>query len=285
MLKLKYLFKIIISLFAAIVISCSISSCKSENIVSPVQQDTSTNFKYPFTNNSNWFHTTRNFVFNIRPDSIKHYFNTDTLIENGFSVLKNDTVINGVTYKIYKTDHSSTAHAYTSIEYFRQIDSGLLCSSTNVEGTGFGPFSLNGSHILYNGKSFEDIRTLINFASGDNSENQIAPDLKCLQFPIVPGLMWFFRKIDAITDQYKKYLSYETVNSLTGNFNCIKIQRQNLLGGIPDTNIVLFDFYSKVGILKRDYHLKNIQYTNSMGQVLGYFDVKDEVVLNSYFIQ
>ena len=280
--KPEFCMKLIIILLFTI----CLYSCKNSDPVSPSQPDTSTNFKYPLTANSNWFHTTKDFVFNIRPDSIRYHLSADTLIENGFSILKNDTVINGITYKIFKTDHSSTAHAYTSLEYFRQADTGLVSASVSFEGNGFGPYRPSSSIFVYNQKVFHSIHDIVDYASANSNNNSlVTQELKCIAYPIVPGQSWFFRKVDTITDQYKSFQNYILTSCPAGTFNCMVIKRQNIYGGIPDTNTVLLDYYSKIGMIKRDYTIKNVAYTSSTGQVIGYFDIKDDVILNSYFIQ
>ncbi|CAN5594400.1 hypothetical protein BH10BAC5_BH10BAC5_07400 [soil metagenome] len=280
---------VVINIIFLISISLSsviFSSCKSDNSVTPVQQDTATNFRYPLTANSNWFHTTKDFVFNIRPDSIRHYFNQDTLTENGFSILKNDTTVNGISYKIFKTDHSSSAHAYTSLEYFRQSDSGLYCSAYFLDGNGFGPYRPGSDRIHFNGKKFNNTIELINYASGISSDNILTDqEYKCIAYPMTPGFSWFFKKIDAITDQFKVFHDYSLQTTAAGTFNCMVIQRKNIYGGVPDSNTILLDYYSKIGMLKRDYTIRNVAYTNASGQIIGYFDIKDEVNLNTYFVQ
>ena len=283
---LRLCVRLMIVMLISLSISICVSSCKNDNPITPVQQDTATNFRYPLTENSNWFHTTKDLIFNIRPDSIRYHLSTDTTVENGFTILKNDTVINGITYKILKTDHSSVVHAYTNLEFFRQTDSGLVTSSANFQGTGFGPFRASQSKFEYNGNKFSELSSLILFASGESMESKsVLTEYNCLRFPIIPGEEWKFRKVDEVNTQYKKYLNYETVSSPAGSYNCIKIRRENFIGSTLDTNTILYDYYSRIGMVKRDYLIKNISYLNSMGQVIGYFDIKDEVILNTYLIQ
>jgi hypothetical protein len=66
----------------------------------------------------------------------------------------------------------------------------------------------------------------------------------------------------------------------SGIYNCIKIQRSNYTNGIKDSNFVWFDYFSKIGMVKRSYTRKNNPvYFN--GNIIGYYDVGHEVVLNS----
>lgn len=279
----KFSFKLFFFIFAGVVFySCT----KSDDIIiSPV--DNSTNFKYPYSLNTNWFFTTTpNYTFH--PDSVRNYISLlDTAIETGYAIWKNDTIINGVTARALKSNHTSTSHAFNTVEFYVQTDTGLVNVGYDEDyGPGFGPYRPGASgQFLYQGKYFSSLSDLRHRVFSEISLGDAVPDaIKCISYPIVEGQEWFFRNtsISPLQTQRKKYLNYEQVQTPAGTYNCIKIQRRNYTGSpqVLDTNYISFDYFSKVGMIKRSYKVKNIPFTLS-GSVIGYIDIGQEVILNS----
>ena len=114
-------------------ISCSEDSVNPENI----PQD---NFTYPFSINSFWYYGTRNFVTNLRPDSLSSVFSTDTISGYGGATFLKDTIINNDTLRLFRNSHSDESHSHTTLELFKQTDSGLIRHAFYSDGTNFGPF-------------------------------------------------------------------------------------------------------------------------------------------------
>lgn len=258
-------------------------SC-SKNDDAIVSPETPDNFTYPFTLNSTWFYkTTPSYIFH--PDSVRQYIpDLDTAIESGYTFWKNDTIYSGVNARVLRGNHSSTAHAYSTTEFYVQTDTGLVSVGyTDDYGPGFGPFRPSqNSAFSYNGINYFSVKDFLLKMSVDFASNAKVNSIK---YPITQNMEWFFRSIGTIQTQRKKYLGFETVQTPAGTFNCIKIQRKNYTGNpeVLDTNYISYDYFSKSGMIKRSLIVKNNPYYHN-GEVIGYFDIVQDVVLNSYNI-
>jgi len=279
----KLFFKTVCLLLAGLTIySCSKNE---DSIVAPVSPE---NFKYPYSINSNWFFTTTPYYI-FHPDSVSNYItDLDTAIETGYAVWKNDTVIEGINARVLRTNHTSTAHAYNTTECYVQTDTGLVNLSFDSDGVSFGPFRPNPNYtLLYNGKNYSSIGELKQEFFSESqiiTDNSVLNNYNCIKYPIVENTEWFFRytSLNPVQLQRKKYLSYEQVQTPAGIYNCIKIQRKGYRGNpeVPDTNYNSMDYFSKVGMVKRSFALKNIAFVYK-GALIGYFDIGQEVILNS----
>lgn len=276
----KFLFKIFFVFFASVLFySCSNNE---DTIVTPSAPE---NFTYPFTVNSNWFYkTTPSYIFH--PDSVRAYVtDLDTAIESGFTFWKGDTIYNGINARILRGNHSSTAHAYDTEEFYVQTDTGLVnIGYIDDYGPGFGPFRPGQSNsFLYNGIEYSSIKDFLKMMSGDFASTD---KINVLKYPITQNSEWFFRSIGTIQIQRKKYLGYETVETPAGTFNCIKIQRKNYTGNpeVLDTNYVSYDYFSKSGMVKRSLIVKNNPFYYN-GAIIGYYDIQQNVLLNRFDIK
>ncbi|MBS1495192.1 MAG: hypothetical protein JST55_16925 [Bacteroidetes bacterium] len=272
----------ILFLFAAslVIYSCSKSDDTIVNPVTPA--DTSTNFKYPFALNSNWFFkTSQRFVFH--PDSARNYIGgeLDSSDGIGYSVWKNDTVYNGINARVLRGNYTSPAHAYNTAEFYVQTDTGLvIIGYVDDYGPGFGPYRPVNTRTKSNENNLpvDYLRTILM-----NDHNELSNvQANCIKYPIVQNSEWFFRNTGAIQTQRKKYFTYEQVQTQAGTYNCIKIQRKLYTGNpeILDTNYIAYDYYSKVGMVKRSYAFKNNPVIYG-GQTVGYYDTYTEIVLSS----
>lgn len=285
----KLTLKILFILFSAVLIySCS----KNDASVTPGGglADTSTNFKYPFSLNSNWlFTTTPSYRYN--PDSLQAFLirnnvDLDSAIETGYTYWKNDTIINGVNARVLRGNHTSTAHSYNTTEYYIQTDTGLVNTGFIIsKGTSFGPFRPNlNVKILYNGEVINSLDEISTGSISGFSYTALADTtyLNSIKYPIVTNFEWFFRKTSALQTQRKKYLSYEQVTTPAGAFNCIKIQRKNYKGNpeILDSTFTSFDYFSKAGLVKRKT-INVLEFRNSSDVIIGYLEIHRDVILNS----
>jgi len=277
--------KLILNVFVVISLIV-LSSCSKtdDSIITPNEPE---NFKYPYKLNSNWLYKTTLQNINVRPDSIRPYITTTPIYETGYSLWKNDTIIDGVTARVLQSNHSSPVHSHSTTEYFTNTDTGLVNVSYTIYGTSFGPFNINPRYKFgYNGKYYYSIYDFrrdalyeLPLTGTDNLAN-------CIKYPVTTNTEWFFRRPNIAQIQRKKYLNFEQVITPAGTFNCIKIARINYSGSpeVQDTNYIMYDYFSKIGMVKRSYLIKNIPFFNSSGEVIGYFDISEEVLLDAYSI-
>jgi len=273
---------------SALFFSCSEDSVNPGN----VPQD---NFTYPFSINSFWYYGTRNFVTNLRPDSLSSVFSTDTISGYGGATFLKDTIINNDTLRLFRNSHSDESHSHTTLELFKQTDSGLIRHAFYSDGTNFGPFRNEKKYkFSINGKEFLSISDLINFYNNDFNppyDNPVGdsvlffdnPPVTMVKYPVVTGTEWNFYSVLSIR-LTKKYLGYETIVSNDKSYYCVKIQKQwyNNNSLVPDSHLIFYDYFSKDGMVKRDFTIKDVAVSNGSGQLIGYIDVKEEAFLNIF---
>ncbi|HCA42524.1 MAG TPA: hypothetical protein DEP28_04645 [Bacteroidetes bacterium] len=252
-----------------------IYGCGNENIPAGGNINPFENFRYPFSDNINWFYKYNNIIHNIRPDSIRQYITTDTIKGTGISIWSGDTTINGVTGKIFRSEHNEPNHSHSTIELFVQTDSGLISTYSGNTGRSFGPFSANlGNKFLFNGNIYESLNEII-------TETNISQAYTAIKYPVNIGDEWFLQRLSGNFNFYKKYIDVVNLSVPAGTFECIKIKKiVKNDSGVENNNYEYYDYLSVKGILKRDYNLKNIGFLNSQGEVIGYFDIKEEIEVN-----
>jgi len=271
-------------------ISCSEDTINNNVITPPDTTSSQNNFKYPYNLNSFWYYSTKNFITNLRPDSLNVYFTTDTTIGYGGAVFTKDTIINMDTLKLLRNSHSNNGHSHTTLEYYRQSDSGLIRIAYYSDGINFGPYRPAGNlNFSVHGQTFNSLNELTDkyksdLTSGDTTLFFDDPPIKVLKYPLSVNTEWTLINYGT-TRITKKYTGYEMVSLPSGNFYCLKIQRKVYYNStIPDTNYFYFDYFAKEGMIKRDFLLKDILISNSNGDPIGYIDVKEEAFLNIFIL-
>ena len=147
-------------LSAVILLSCSEDTINNNPIV-PDDTTGAKNFKYPYKQNSFWYYTTRNFVTNLRPDSLINYFTTDTIDGLGGAAFTKDTIINSDTLKLLRNSHSTEGHSHTTLEFYKQSDSGLIRIAVYSDGLNFGPYrSSVNLNFTFHGQTFNSLNEL-----------------------------------------------------------------------------------------------------------------------------
>jgi hypothetical protein len=276
-------------MFVFPVLFLAIGSC-SDNTQSPnnpnVQQ---TDFKYPYSLNSFWYYTTYNFVANYRPDSIRSLIPPDTIVGYGSALFTSDTVIAQDTFRILRNTHSSEGHTHTTIELYKQNDTGLIRHAYYSSGTNFGPFR-SGNSVRYNfhGNEYLRISDLKNAFSqfdsqGDTSLTFDDPPILALKYPVSESSEWPYLDYGA-TKITKKYSGYDEVALNGRSYFCAKVKRNWYINNstTPDPNLQFFDFFAKEGMVKRGFVIANVLVSNSLGEPIGYIDVWEQAILNLY---
>ncbi|HMS33134.1 MAG TPA: hypothetical protein PKC91_03525 [Ignavibacteria bacterium] len=287
---MKFLIKYSILIFSStFLFSCSEDTINN-NITTPVDTAGAKNFKYPFKQNSFWYYTTRNFVTNLRPDSLSVYFSADTIDGLGGATFTKDTVINLDTLKLLRNSHSSEGHSHTTLEFYKQSDTGLIRIAVYSDGLNFGPYrSSVNLNFTFHGQTFGSLNELTSNLkydkpSGDTTLYYDDPPIKVLKYPLTENTEWGIINYGT-TKITKKYTDFENISVPAGNFYCIKVQRNVYYNSaIPDTNYFYYDYFSKYGMIKRDFLLKDILVSNNNGDPIGYIDVKEEDFINFYIL-
>jgi hypothetical protein len=246
-------------------------------------------FTYPFKDGCTWNFNRKYSAFNFRPDSVKRVFSDFPIYGNGTTTILYDTSINGITTKCFYITYSENSYNYESREYYGNYDSGLVCYGyRSAFGAALTPFRVKGIHFSHNGNTFGSFQELFyEYENGcrlratpGNTLILEVPPVVCLKYPEVSGIQWFFKSLDGFDIIYKKYLGFEKIICGTGYYSCMKTQR--IWNTMP--NLELFDYYSKVGILKRDYTMRDILINNEFGDTLGFVDLNDLYNVTSFNI-
>jgi hypothetical protein len=106
------------------------------------------------------------------------------------------------------------------------------------------------------------------------------PPVVCLKYPVTTGTQWLFKNIFQLSDIYKKYICFEAVTVGTATHSCMKTER--IWSNYSDMQ--LYDYYSKNGILKRNYTIKDVMVMDEWGKLLGYIDMNDLFQVTSFNI-
>lgn len=271
------------------VFSMAISSCSDDTQSSNNPNEPQRDFKHPYSINSFWYYTTYNFVANYRPDSIRNIIAPDTIVGYGSALFSSDTVIAQDTFRILRNTHSSEGHTHTTIELYKQRDTGLIRHAFFSSGTNFGPFR-NGSNVKYSfhGKEYlstADLKHALRQFDfrGDTTLTFDDPPILALRYPVSEGSEWLYLDYGA-TKIKKKYSGYEEIASNGRSYFCAKVKRNWYINNstIPDSNLQFVDYFAKEGMVKRDFVIANVLVSNSLGEPMGYIDVWEQAILNFY---
>jgi hypothetical protein len=265
----------------------------SDNTVSTggyiIKLDTST-FTYPFKDGTVWNYTRKYSAQNFRPDSVKRYFSYLPLYANGTTTILYDTLINEDTTKCFFTQYTEDSSHFDSREYYANTNSGLICYGyRSAFGAGLTPFKTSrGIHYQFMGQNYGSIQEML-YAAENNRQMRFTPNdtlilevppVVCLKYPIVTGTQWLFKNIVELGDINKKYLGFEVIR--IGTFFCTSMKTQRIWNSFNDME--LYDYYSKFGILKRDYTVKDVRVMNEFGTLLGFVDLNDLYLVTTFNI-
>ena len=274
--KLTYFIQsFIIILFAAVFLY----SCGSDDTVTntppPEPVDTS-DFQYPFTIGSYWNYTLTVSAENIRPDSIRYYFNYYTLTGYGYTATLYETVlqIGGPATVIYDRlilGNDTTASRY----YYSQNEYSMVCYGYRGNASASFPFRKLHDRSFTGGLFSTGIE---NMAASDTFM-VINPPVIVLKYPVVKNTQWIMFD-QGSSNISKKYISWENYHLDTAVIPCINTQR--IFSNNSDW--LLYDYYSKYGQMRKNYLLKNRPYPNIQGYTIGFYDRREEYKVTSFNI-
>jgi hypothetical protein len=278
------LLKIPVFLFAAIIFF----SCNS-NSTNPIIPDPQFS-RFPLTTGLTWHYKSEAFRFNPRPITMS--ISLDTFRASGKNYITGDTVINGLTAKVIKGERYQDNITLVAHRYYLDTDTALLRIAYSNSGIfSFGPDSFNNEEepkyfYKFNNKTYNSIRDLIynnfenDFSSGNLGDITIEdPPAVLFKYPVINNEEWLYKNAGYGLLIYRKYIGYETIFTPGLFSSCIKVQRI-----IPNfgNELILYDYYSERGPVKRDYQFKDIEVINEFGQEIGLIDAKEIHILTGY---
>jgi hypothetical protein len=280
---------LIIILAASFFYSCAGNTpTNGSGVWTPV--DTSS-FTYPFTTGSTWNYKSTYSAENIRPDSIRHYFAEYPFYGSGTITILYDTLINGVTTRVfleeYKEIQEGDTNIFRSRYYYANYDTALVCYAKRYGWGGSGmPYSANNKIAFKkNGKlfskPFEVSNYFINgmYRSADSLYIENPPAV-VLKYPVVTGTEWIAKYYQGNPWFIKKYVSFVNLFLGASTISCIKTERK--ISSFSD--IEYYDYYSKAGQLKKDFLAKDMIVTNYLGYEIGRADTRELYEITSFNI-
>jgi len=272
MLKIKFaiIYFGLLIFSSALLISCSEDN--NNNVITPVPVDSS-DFRYPFTDNSTWSYTITRTASDIQPDSILHYFTVNPIVVNGRVTILYDTMINSVSTKCFLDEFTDSGISYSNRYYYINNDTSLiLYVQRQGNRTGLLPLKKIRNPLI--------IPDNDNFISQNNLEQLAAGDYPylTLKYPMVTGTEWVNEYF--VGNVTNKYLGFENITAADGIISCMK--KQDIYSNFPGT---FYNYYSKYGLIKTYSYVNDITHTtvnNPDGD--GTFDLTQESVITSYNI-
>lgn len=274
--KLTYFIQ---SFIVILFVSVLIYSCGSDDTIvttNPPEPVDTSDFQYPFTIGSYWSYTLTVSAENIRPDSIRYYFNSYPLAGYGYTEILYDTVvqIGGPATVIYDrlilgNDTSASRYYYSQNEY------SMVCYGYRSSTTASFPFrKVNGSIFPFGmlsagteSRAVSDTFMVIN------------PPVIVLKYPVLKNTEWVMFNFGT-SNISKRYIAWENYHLDTAVIPCIQTQRI----WSADNDKILYDYYSKYGQMKRNYLFRNLQFKNQVGITIGYYDRREVYNVTSFNI-
>ena len=277
--KLTYFIQsFIIILFASVFLY----SCGSDDTVTntpPTEPVDTSDFQYPFTIGSYWNYTLTVSAENIRPDSIRYYFNSYPLTGYGYTEIMYDTVVQiggpvRVIYDrlIFGNDTAASRYYYSQNEY------SMVCYGYRGSTTASFPFRKLHDRSLYPAGMFSAGIENIMTASSDTFM-VINPPVIVLKYPVVKNTEWIMFNFGT-SNISKRYTAWENYHLDTAVIPCMQTQRI----WSAESDKILYDYYSKYGQMKKNYLFTNKQFPNPVGIPIGYYDRREEYKVTSFNI-
>lgn len=267
--KTVFVYLGMILLSSALMISCS-----DDEIVTPVSVPVdSSDFRYPFTDGSTWNYTITASVSDVRPDSMKSYFNNVyPLVLNGTVTILYDTLINSVLTKCFTDEFSNNGQTIINRYYYINNDTALILFAQRQPHPASGYLPLRK---IKNGIVSSDLDKL-NLVN--NAELQVLTDslTSTLKYPMKTGTTWSWTFENSTT--FKKYLGFENVIVPAGTISCMKTEL--ILPYLPEVRF--YSYYSKSGLIKTHVFYNDINLVTPGGEAT--VDLTGETVVNSFHI-
>ena len=274
MLKIKFaiIYFGLLIFSSAILISCSEDNIN--NVITPVPVDSS-DFRYPFSDGCMWNYTITTSASDIRPDSIRHYFDAYPLIMSGTASILYDTVINSVVTKCFLDEFTANGIMSSNRYYYINNDTALILYARRQQHPAAGILPLRK---IINGLK---IQSADNQNRIYNNELEVLNDslYSTLKYPMITGTEW--SNTSGGVTVVKKYLGFENVTVPSGTISCMK--KSDVYSISPSW--IYYDYYSGSGLMKTYTFINDIVYTNVANpDGAGTFDLTGETVVTSFHI-
>jgi len=275
--KLTYFIQ---SFIISLLIAAFFSSCGTDDAVTytppPEAVDTS-DFQYPFTIGSSWNYTLTVSAENVRPDSVRYYFNSYPLTGYGYTEILYDTVvqIGGPARVIYDRlilGNDTTASRY----YYTQSENSLVCYG--YRGSTSASFPFRKVNLPFGAP--EGMHSLgLERPAVSDTFSVLNPVVIALKYPVLKNTQWITFDLGSANIS-KRYISWENYRLDTSVIPVIQTQRI----WSNNSSWILYDYYSRYGQMKRNYLFQNTALKNQLGFTIGHYDNREIYNVTSFNI-
>jgi hypothetical protein len=201
-----------------------------------------------------------------------------TLLDSTLTFQFNETAVEEGTTYLSETFYSNRADGFYMHGY---KSAGTMCL----------PKSNVANKILFKGYAFNNIREITDFLVQSIPLHKVSidsliieqPPIKILDYPLKVGARWSYRLEHDPWRIDREVLATETVQVPAGKFVCYKIRFHYDFDndGEWDENVVLTDYISSQGLVKRVGEYKDLEQTDETGAIIDTFESGEEIKLIS----
>jgi len=268
-------------------------SCFGETNPTEVQEELT---QYPLSVGNIWQYEQEGKYINIRPDSLIGHL-PGTILKNStiVSIPRRQTLLGTIETYVIREEffwggslELSGEHYYDnqSDGFYLHAYKGLITILPKNS-----PLSLGFKNKAYQGINEILMEFDISWRYPTNSAADSIimeiPPLMILPYPLEIGQSWIYREEANQLKIVKKVVTSETINISAGQFTVKVVQWFYDLNnnGIWDEDIIILDYYSSIGLVKRSITFKNMELYNQYNQLMGYVDYSEISELQSYTVK
>lgn len=272
-----------VSLCVCVFLLCTLLSCSDNRC--PTEPGCK-HFLYPLKIGNSWKYSRVDSLFNFRQDTTGLAL-LNARLTHKVEVARTETLFDSIeTYVCHEVITQETGGSWESERYYTNQNDGLylhayrgipwLCPSPPRQ-----------RRIVFKGREFTSIQAIRAFIEQwepdvhrmDDSLRLYLPPVKVLQYPLEVGAHWVIREAGNPWRVEKLVTGQVRVSVPAGDFTCYTVQTlvdfDN--NGEWDEDIEYIDYVGPVGLARRYMFLKNLLWTNELGEVIGWFDVVDDL--------
>jgi hypothetical protein len=264
---------------------------------------TKPNYFYPLAIGNRWEYTGKSFSFNFQPDTISDFwlfdtaYLTSTIEITGIQPLP-DSVYIHVFHETLVEQTLMHGDTFYTDHYFGETEKGFFYHGySGSAGVGAAPLKLRPHGLIhFKGRVFNSIDELLALvedgveAFQKRYKTTMYEDgpLTSLQYPLTVGSQWTYRHQGDPWRIDKRVQDTHQVKVPAGRFECFEIQWLYDMDedGQWDDDIIFFDYYSDVGLVKRSILFKGLIFSGyEYPDSLGTCDAKHEFLLTGYHLE
>ncbi|NQU04608.1 MAG: hypothetical protein HQ568_00835 [Calditrichaeota bacterium] len=224
-------------------------------------------------------------------------------INESYSVIQSeiteiDQLDNNITaYRIHTREVDDSNYVSEGDGWYNHRSDGLYCfaySGSGWSGSPCPPPRDEGiTRYRFKGRIFSSPQEIIRLLTdqsplfgiaSDDSITYEDPPVCCIKYPPEVGTEWIYRDYDNPFLIVKRITGRHGFESHVGVFDCILLRwfydfDEN---GEFDTDITVQDYYANEGLIRQVIDIDSIEHIDELGNILGYSNIFEDIMLQSY---